>query len=70
MSDTLCIKCEENGKDTPATTDRWGEPYCEDCDQSANEAAYERFLDQFYGGSSPQTAKERAEVDEMDQRRR
>lgn len=66
----ICTRCDERGEYTLATRERWGEPYCEDCDQNANEAAYERSLSDYYGSSSPQTAKERAEVDEFDQVRR
>jgi hypothetical protein len=32
---------------------------CDDCDQAWNEAAYERSLSDYYGGSGPQSIRER-----------
>jgi len=58
----LCVKCEEDGTETLATTERWGEPYCEDCDTSANEAAYERSLSDYYGGSGAVSLKEQMDA--------
>jgi len=64
-----CLKCEEDGTDTLATEERHGDPLCSNCAQHQDEAAYERMLDSFYGGSSP-TAKERFEMDAMNKVRR
>ena len=51
------IECEDCGAD--ATVNRFGSRLCESCATSADEAAYERSLSDFYGGSSPQSEGER-----------
>jgi hypothetical protein len=38
----------------------------DDCESSYGEAAYEAMCEDFYGGSSPQTDRERAEVSARD----
>lgn len=54
----LCVNCLEDGTETLATRERWGQLICENCDQNANEAAYESMLSDFYGGSGPVTVNE------------
>lgn len=66
----LCVPCEEDGIETLATEERHGEPYCSSCATARDEQAWEASLSDFYGGSGPQTARERSEVDAMNQVRR
>lgn len=55
----ICLDCNARGVITLATHDLDGVPKCENCADNANEAAYERSLSDFYGGSSPQSDRER-----------
>lgn len=63
----VCERCDENDKpDVPAEyeldasgPDTGGGGFvCDDCYTSMAEAAHERMLSNFYGGSSPQTITE------------
>lgn len=61
----LCQTCEEQGIERLATEERHGDPLCASCATSQDEAAYERMLDDHYGGSGPQSDRERFNVDSM-----
>lgn len=50
-----CENCAEH----QATVNRWGTLVCSACNDSLNEAAYERSLSEYYGGTSAQTEGER-----------
>lgn len=62
----VCEDCEENGVITPAEheldscgVDSGGGGFlCGNCHSNRGEAAYERFLDDYYGGSGPVTIDE------------
>lgn len=54
----LCDKCLEDAVERTATQTRFGTPLCESCATSADEAAYERSLSDYYGGSGPVTIQE------------
>lgn len=56
MTDT-CIRCGEDVIDPPDVD--W--PLCPPCEDTRNEAAYERQCESFYGGDGPQTDTERYE---------
>jgi uncharacterized protein (DUF1810 family) len=64
--------CERCGQ-APAGDDR-EMTLCANCadqtEDARNEAAYERMLSDYYGGGGPQSDKERADVDAMNQVRR
>lgn len=55
-----CIRCQENGIDRPGTMGDYGidGPYCDDCWSNQAEAAYERMLEDYYGGSGLVTMQE------------
>lgn len=65
-----CQHCEEDGTETLATRERWGEPICETCEDRANEQAHEASLDAYYGGGGCQSDRERFDVDSMNRTRR
>jgi hypothetical protein len=46
-----CIRCLEQGIETLATLQRWGEDVCERCEDRANEQAHAAHLSSYYGGS-------------------
>ena len=54
----LCEKCLEDAVEKTATEDRWGTKLCDSCATSHDEAAYERSLEDYYGGSGPVTLQE------------
>lgn len=54
----ICFACDERGEYTLATEERNGEALCASCATSHDEAAYERSLSDYYGGSGPQTINE------------
>ena len=62
----LCEDCWERGRERPVSN-HWyvrvfgATPRCEDCEQDASEAAYERQLESFYGGG---WVSERERMDE------
>lgn len=57
---TNCLRCAEKfdrirpGQQYGA----WEDPMCEDCRTDAEEAAYERHCEDYYGGSGPVTIQE------------
>lgn len=55
---TLCEKCLEDAVERTATEERWGVKLCDSCATSEDEAAYERSLSEYYGGSGAQTQQE------------
>jgi len=65
----VCVTCDEDGVITLATEQRDGEDLCANHAQSRDEKAYERILSDFYGGSGPQSDRERFDVDSMRVRR-
>jgi hypothetical protein len=54
----LCEKCLEDAIERTATDDRWGVKLCGSCATSDDEAAYERSMEDYYGGSGPVTMQE------------
>ena len=58
----MAIRCKNYPEcnNTFLNSDQLGSDYCEDC-QLSNETAYDRWLEDFYGGSSPVTVKEKQE---------
>lgn len=58
----LCLRCLE--RDEPVerlgTMDEYNiqGPYCDDCWSDLSEAAHERWLEDYYGGSGPVTIQE------------
>ena len=60
---TLCTTCYENDEEVEGTIREGGyEPMCDDCYQIAAEAAFERMVEDFYGGSGAQTIHEQCDV--------
>jgi len=55
MTLPLCDKCEAP---TANPENDYGEFICDDCEQNAAEAAWERFCENFHGGSDPLTIRE------------
>lgn len=56
----LCEHCLEQDRTTDGLWRVEADAYlCDGCADSRNEAAYERSLDAYYGGSGPQTDRER-----------
>lgn len=61
-----CLDCYEgrlpcdtcDGKRRGTFNDVTGEVTCEDCEQARAEAAHERMMEDYYGGSGPQTINE------------
>jgi hypothetical protein len=51
-----CTRC---GVQTSADEDAFGEFICDDCEQNAAEAAWDRFCCNFYGGADPLTIREK-----------
>ncbi len=60
---TTCERCLEDGK---RSAGRWsvehGAHLCDSHETSANEAAHERMVENYYGGSAPFNDRERNEV--------
>lgn len=54
----ICTRCDDKGRYTLATEKHMGEDYCSDCLSDMAETAHERSLEDFYGGSSPQSIAE------------
>lgn len=55
----LCTRCwARKGRKTKATYIEYGHKLCDDCCSDAAEAAHERFLEDYYGGSGPVTIQE------------
>ncbi len=64
-----CERCEErHDRIREATYTEHGYALCDDCLSSESEAAHERMLDDFYGGSGPVTIHEQQAA--ADQQRR
>lgn len=67
----FCEPCQvKHGIDVPGTQEAhecW--PLCEHCRQHEAEAAYERFCEDYYGGSGCVTQKEQYEKAHSDRRR-
>ena len=72
---SLCEICEEKGIEREGTKPSgWDTVMCEDCQDRASEAAWESFMEDYYGGGGPVTineqyqaaAKERAELRRKD----
>lgn len=59
----LCEKCIEDGREITATEDEFGSVLCENCRTSEAEAAHERMLEDYYGGSGPVTLNERSQAE-------
>lgn len=55
-SANLCERCDAP-TDNPEND--YGEVICPDCEQNANERAWERFCENFHGGSDPLTIREK-----------
>ncbi|HEX7893597.1 MAG TPA: hypothetical protein VF447_05340 [Terriglobales bacterium] len=51
--------CERCNWVTNNPENEYGEFICDDCEQNAAEAAWERFCGDFYGGSDPLTIREK-----------
>ena len=71
-----CWRCERCGCDSPEPPDpeyvawRGDSPrYCDSCWGDVAEAAHERELEDYYGGSGPQTVGERYQQDAAQKRR-
>ncbi len=55
----LCESCAETeDHDVPGTERENGSVLCDNCCDRESEAAYERMLENYYGGSGPQTIQE------------
>ncbi len=54
-----CQTCEERGKTVPATSFDGLMALCRNCEVNEAEAAHERMLEDYYGGSGPVTLNER-----------
>ena len=65
-----CFNCSEQGVLTLATEQRHGVDLCGSCASNEDEAAYEASLSDYYGGSGPQSDRERFNVDAMNRGRR
>lgn len=50
--------CERCSWVTTNPENEYGEFICDDCEQNAAEAAWERYCENFYGGSDPLTIRE------------
>jgi hypothetical protein len=62
-----CIFCELEIKGEPFDVNDYDEPFCskscvEDCRDREAESAHDRMVEDFYGGSSPQTLDEQMEA--------
>lgn len=55
-SANLCERCDAP---TASPENEFGEVICSDCEQNANERAWERFCSDFHGGSDPLTIREK-----------
>lgn len=59
----ICTRCDEHhDRIRLATTE---EGYCADCYDAVAEGQWDAFCEDFYGGSTPQTDAERAEVERL-----
>jgi hypothetical protein len=52
-------KCEKCGYLTANPENEFAEFICDECEQNAAEAAWERFCENFHGGSDPLTIREK-----------
>lgn len=59
-----CEHCDS----APATHEHYGEHYCDDCFDAASEAAWERFCEDFYGGSGAVTVLEQYDAAQRQRR--
>jgi hypothetical protein len=57
--EVMMERCDKCGELTGAPENEYGEFICEDCEQSAAERAWERFCENFHGGSDPLTIREK-----------
>jgi ribosomal protein L37AE/L43A len=57
--EVLMALCERCDRSTTKPENEFGEFICEDCEQNAAEAAWERFCENFHGGSDPLTIREK-----------
>lgn len=55
----FCIKCD---CETDSPENDYGEFICDDCEQNAAEAAYERQCESFYGGGHCSLAQQQADA--------
>lgn len=68
LYEPICARCDENGRITLATEEHMGEHYCSNCLSTMAEAAHERMIEDFYGGSSPQSINEQYQAAARDRR--
>ena len=55
----LMNPCEKCNAATRNDANEFGEFICDDCEQNANERAWDRFCSDFYGGADPLTIREK-----------
>jgi len=60
IAGNLCDKC--NCSCSIREENEFGEIICDDCEQNAAEAAWDRFCGNFYGGNDPLTIREQQEA--------
>ena len=66
---TLCTTCLENDEEVAGTVREGGyEPMCDDCYQNAAEKAFERMVEDFYGGGGPMTIHEKHQAADRERR--
>ena len=54
----MMFKCERCGDPTSNPEDDYCEHVCDNCEQNAAEAAYERQCERFYGGDGPKSLQQ------------
>ncbi|MEY4385810.1 MAG: hypothetical protein RLY20_1093 [Verrucomicrobiota bacterium] len=62
LYEPICETCDENSITALATEERHGVALCGSCAISQDEAAYERFLSDYYGGGGPVTLTEQCQA--------
>lgn len=59
LYEPICERCDEDGVESRATEERFGNALCADHADAYDEAAHERNLSEFYGGTGARPIQER-----------